>query len=136
MSAAGEAFVAQVDEATHAAADAVASAADLIGVAARGATAPVVAAAEIETVEESGSGLAPEKPALLYGARPADADDLQRIRGVGPKLEAMLNGMGVYTLAQIAGFSEGNLAWIDSNLTAFRGRPLRDDWVAQARALL
>ncbi len=76
------------------------------------------------------------RPAKLYDAAPADADDLKLIKGVGPKLEAMLNAMGIYRFEQIAGFSDANLAWVDDNLTAFKGRPFRDDWVAQARALL
>ncbi len=76
------------------------------------------------------------RPAVLYDAAPADADDLKQIKGVGPKLEAMLNAMGVYRFAQIAAFSEENLRWVDDNLTTFKGRPFRDDWIAQARALL
>jgi predicted flap endonuclease-1-like 5' DNA nuclease len=75
-------------------------------------------------------------PAVLYDIAPPDADDLRQIKGVGPKLAEMLNAMGIYRFEQIAGFSEANLAWVDQNLTAFRGRPLRDDWVAQAKALI
>jgi len=63
-------------------------------------------------------------------------DDLKQIKGVGPKLETMLNDLGIYRFDQIAAFSEANLAWVDDKLTVFKGRPLRDDWVAQARALL
>jgi len=48
----------------------------------------------------------------------------------------MLNAMGIYRFDQIAGFSDANLQWVDDNLTSFKGRPFRDDWVAQARALL
>jgi len=76
------------------------------------------------------------RPATLYDAAPAEADDLKQIKGVGPKLEAMLNAMGIYRFDQIAGFSDANLQWVDDNLTSFKGRPFRDDWVAQARALL
>lgn len=81
---------------------------------------------------------APEtgKPSGLLDAAPATADDLKLIKGIGPALERQLNGLGVYTFAQIAGFSEGDLAWIDDNLTAFKGRCFRDDWVGQARARL
>ncbi|WP_339951144.1 hypothetical protein [uncultured Albimonas sp.] len=84
------------------------------------------------TPEPAGEGA----PALLYASAPATADDLKQIRGVGPKLERELNGMGLYTFAQMASLTEANLAWIDSNLTAFKGRSLRDDWVGQASALL
>ncbi|MGR3783321.1 MAG: hypothetical protein ACU0DT_18910 [Albimonas sp.] len=75
-------------------------------------------------------------PALLYASAPATADDLKQIRGIGPKLERELNGMGLYTFAQMASLTEANLEWIDANLTAFRGRSVRDDWVGQASALL
>ena len=75
-------------------------------------------------------------PALLYPETPEVVDDLKKIRGVGPKLERELNGMGLYTYAQIASLSAENLAWVDENLTAFRGRSVRDDWVGQASALL
>jgi predicted flap endonuclease-1-like 5' DNA nuclease len=138
MSAAGEAFASRVEEATHVAAGAVVSGADLFAAPAAAAADTVASPGQVAPPGPGASPecAAPQKPALLYDRRPANADDLQRIRGVGPKLEAMLNAMGVYTLEQIAGFSEGNLAWIDAKLTAFRGRPLRDDWVAQAKALL
>jgi NADH-quinone oxidoreductase subunit E len=76
------------------------------------------------------------RPKTLYDMRPADADDLKLIKGVGPKLEGMLNGMGIYRFAQIAEFGPAHLAWVDANLTAFKGRPFRDDWIAQAKALV
>lgn len=75
------------------------------------------------------------KPSSLYSAPPKTVDDLKRITGVGPKLENMLNAMGIYTFDQISKFSEANLAWVDSQLTAFKGRPMRDDWIAQATKL-
>lgn len=64
------------------------------------------------------------------------ADDLKKIKGIGPKLEEMLNGLGIYHFDQIAGFSDAELAWIDDNLQGFKGRATRDDWVSQARALV
>jgi predicted flap endonuclease-1-like 5' DNA nuclease len=75
-------------------------------------------------------------PLTLFAAPPAQVDDLKQIKGVGPKLEKMLNELGIYRLDQIAAFSPENLQWVDANLAAFKGRPLRDDWVAQAKALL
>ena len=76
------------------------------------------------------------KPAALYSEPPSETDDLKKIKGVGPKLEALLNDLGIYRYEQIAGFSESDLAWIDEHLTTFKGRPLRDDWPAQARDLM
>lgn len=74
------------------------------------------------------------KPELL-DAPHGDADDLKRLRGVGPKLEDQLNRLGVWHLSQIAAWSEGEAAWIDDHLEGFKGRVLRDDWIGQAREL-
>ncbi|WP_175484687.1 hypothetical protein [Palleronia marisminoris] len=74
-------------------------------------------------------------PARLDAPREGGADDLKRIRGVGPKLEETLNGIGIYHLDQIAGWSTQELAWIDEHLEGFKGRASRDAWVEQAREL-
>ena len=66
-----------------------------------------------------------------------EADDLKQIKGVGPKVEKLLNELGVYRYEQIAEFGEKDFAWLDEHLTAtLKGRPQRDDWPAQARALM
>ncbi|MCZ8183276.1 MAG: NADH-quinone oxidoreductase subunit NuoE [Beijerinckiaceae bacterium] len=75
------------------------------------------------------------KPDLLKQARGGKADDLELIWGVGPKLAAMLNRMGVYHFDQIAGWTDQNLAWVDQNLEGFKGRAKRDDWISQAKKL-
>lgn len=74
-------------------------------------------------------------PRGLMSAAPASPDDLKRIKGVGAKLEAVLNDLGVYTYAQIAGFSDAEFDWLDERLGVSRGRPRRDDWVGQASSL-
>lgn len=74
-------------------------------------------------------------PAKLDGPRGGEADDLKKIKGVGPKLEALLNRMGFYHYDQVANWSEDEVAWVDENLEGFKGRVSRDDWVAQARTL-
>ena len=75
------------------------------------------------------------RPSGLLSQTPANPDDLKMIRGIGPGLESKLNALGIYKFDQIAGFSESDLVWVDENLTAFKGRCFRDDWVGQARAL-
>ncbi|MGR3627170.1 MAG: hypothetical protein ACU0A0_12910 [Limimaricola sp.] len=75
-----------------------------------------------------------EEPELLEAPR-GQADDLKRLRGVGPKLEEQLNRLGVWHLRQIASWSEGEAAWIDDHLEGFRGRIQRDDWIGQAREM-
>jgi NADH-quinone oxidoreductase subunit E len=75
------------------------------------------------------------KPVLLTAAREGKADDLKLIWGVGPKLEAMLHGMGVFHFDQIAAWTEMNLKWVDQNLGSFKGRAVRDDWIGQSKKL-
>ena len=86
---------------------------------------------------ESGTFVADEsnRPAsLLTSASNGAADDLQRIKGVGPKLNDLLNNLGIYYFRQIGEFSATDIAWVDSKLQ-FKGRIVRDRWVDQAKRL-
>ena len=65
----------------------------------------------------------------------AAADDLSRIKGLGPKLQALLPTLGITTFAQIAAMTEADLAELDTKLGAFAGRPAKDNWVEQAKFL-
>lgn len=62
-------------------------------------------------------------------------DDLLQIKGIGPKLNAVLNDIGVVRFDQIAAWSEADIARVDDHLGAFRGRIARDAWVEQADLL-
>ena len=62
-------------------------------------------------------------------------DDLSRIKGLGPKLQALLPTLGLSTFAQIAALSEADLVDLDGKLGAFAGRPAKDNWVEQAKFL-
>ena len=75
------------------------------------------------------------KPDVLDAPRDGKADDLKKISGVGPKLEGVLNELGVYHFDQIAAWDAAQVAWADQNLVGFKGRVSRDDWVGQARKL-
>ncbi|TIW20528.1 MAG: NADH-quinone oxidoreductase subunit E, partial [Mesorhizobium sp.] len=66
--------------------------------------------------------------------RPATVDDLKLISGVGPKIEATLHSLGIYTFAQVASWKKAEREWVDGYLS-FRGGIERDDWVKQAKAL-
>ena len=77
-----------------------------------------------------------KKPATLKAARKSGADDLKRIKGVGPKLEKLLNSLGFFHFDQVASWSENEMAWVDQNLEGFKGRATRDNWVAQAKELM
>ena len=74
-------------------------------------------------------------PGWLDGPRDGAGDDLKKIRGVGPKLAAQLNGMGIWHYDQIAAWGSEEVAWMDAHLTGFKGRVSRDGWVDQAEAL-
>ena len=73
------------------------------------------------------------RPQGLEAPRDGVADDLKRIRGVGPKLEETLNGLGIYHFDQIALWTPDTAAWVD-NYLSFKGRIDREEWIAQAKA--
>lgn len=75
------------------------------------------------------------RPVALDGPRGGTADDLKRIKGIGPKLEILVNDLGFYHFDQIAAWTPAEVAWVDQNLQGFKGRVTRDTWVEQARLL-
>ncbi|MEY8839120.1 NADH-quinone oxidoreductase subunit E, partial [Cribrihabitans sp. XS_ASV171] len=70
----------------------------------------------------------------LETAREGGPDDLQKLKGVGPKLEGLLNEMGFFHFDQIASWTPEQVAWVDSRLK-FKGRIEREGWIPQAREL-
>ncbi|TGQ17131.1 MULTISPECIES: NADH-ubiquinone dehydrogenase [unclassified Mesorhizobium] len=66
--------------------------------------------------------------------KPAKPSDLKAISGIGPKLEKVLNGLGIWTYEQIAAWTSQEIAWVEDYLS-LAGRIGRDDWTAQAAAL-
>lgn len=62
----------------------------------------------------------------------AKADNLQLLKGVGPKMVGLLNGLGVTSFQQIAAWTDADVAAIDPQLGAFQGRIARDNIVDQA----
>ncbi|MCT8161170.1 NADH-quinone oxidoreductase subunit NuoE [Pseudoruegeria sp. SHC-113] len=92
------------------------------------------AAQKAPAVETESPAAADEvQPELLTSAGAGGADDLKRLKGVGPKLEALLNDMGIYHFEQIAKWGKGEVAWVDARLK-FKGRIERDGWIDQAKA--
>jgi predicted flap endonuclease-1-like 5' DNA nuclease len=79
-------------------------------------------------------GVAPEG---LYTSLPDHhtADDLKKIRGVGPVLEKTLNELGIYFFRQIAEFNDDHIDWVADHINTFGGRIKRDQWVEQAASL-
>ena len=72
---------------------------------------------------------------LLVEAAFGDADDLERINGVGPMLCELLHEVGVFYFWQVAEWSPQDVEWVDGKLQHFKGRITRDRWVDQARDL-
>jgi predicted flap endonuclease-1-like 5' DNA nuclease len=97
--------------------------------------APTPAAAPAAVAEASPAPAAKAARPAGLAAPEGAADDLKQIKGVGPKLEKMLNGMGYWHFRQIAAWTSAEIAWVDENLEGFKGRVTRDDWVPQAKVL-
>jgi predicted flap endonuclease-1-like 5' DNA nuclease len=74
-------------------------------------------------------------PPTIRPAPEGPPDDLSRMKGVGPKLVALLGELGVTHFSQIAAWTDEDVAAIDQHLGAFKGRITRDRWVDQARRL-
>ena len=91
--------------------------------------------------------LAADKPAAPAEATPpvagkpnipaavGEPDNLRLIKGVGPKLNTLLNGLGVTRFDQIADWKEAEITEVDQYLDTFSGRITRDAWIDQAKFL-
>lgn len=98
--------------------------------------APAAVKPEAAAAPEAASVPTPEPaPQPEPQPAPATADDLTRIKGLGPKLSGLLCELGVTSFAQIAAWSEADVARIDAQLGRFAGRITRDQWVEQAKLL-
>ena len=85
--------------------------------------------------KEAAKKEAPKKEAPKKAAK-ADkgADDLKELSGVGPALEKKLHAAGVTTFAQIAAWTDADVAAMDEKLS-FKGRIEREGWIEQAKKL-
>ena len=86
------------------------------------------------TTDVAGEVLGVDAHGALSGA-PGTADDLQLLKGVGPKFAARLIELGVTRFEQIATCSQTELAMLDDRLGPFRGRLARDRVAEQAHYL-
>jgi len=91
-------------------------------------------AAEAEPEADLAAAVEGDKPDALHEVPAAGADNLKRIKGIGPKNEDQLNALGIYTFAQIAAWTPENVKWVEGYLS-FPGRVGREDWIAQAKVL-
>ena len=100
------------------------------------AAAPAPAAAPAAEAEEAPVESQGTKPAGIAAPRDGQADDLKKIEGIGPALEAKLNEWGVFHFDQIAAWGPEEVAFADTNVPRFKGRCTRDKWVAQAKIIV
>ncbi len=85
---------------------------------------------------------APAAPARPTGTAPklyssptdGPADDLKKVKGIGPGIEKLLNTTGIYYYNQIATWTDDHVTWIDNKLQ-FPGRITRENWISQAKTL-
>ena len=66
---------------------------------------------------------------------PAVTDNLRAVRGIGPSMERTLHALGIVSYRQLAMLDGAELERLRGELTDFRGRIEREDWIGQARAL-
>lgn len=64
-----------------------------------------------------------------------DPDDLLKIKGIGPKLNGILNGLGVTRFDQIAKWTAKDVDKVDDHLAEFKNRIGREEWIPQAKLL-
>jgi branched-chain amino acid transport system ATP-binding protein len=70
----------------------------------------------------------------LAAPRDGKADDLLKIKGIGPVNQRKLNEHGIYHFDQIGGWKKADIKAAEAYL-AFDGRIAREDWMTQAKAL-
>ena len=92
-----------------------------------------IAKVEPKPVALAATGVA-KRPKGLAGARAGKADELQRISGIGPKIDKTLHSLGFFHFDQIANWTPDEVQWVDEHLR-FKGRIEREEWIPQAKLL-
>lgn len=93
---------------------------------------------EVKTLKREVKALRQQLSALpdTTAEQSPEDDDLTQIKGVGPKLAERLNAEGISSFKQIAELTDDDIARLDETIEILRGRITRDDWRAQAKALI
>jgi large subunit ribosomal protein L21 len=105
------------------------------GIKAAVGTGSVASAAPVAAAKPAAkANAAPAKAKAAAPAAAAGADDLKQLSGVGPALEKKLHAAGVTSFAQIAAWTDADVAATDEQLS-LKGRIEREGWIAQAKAL-
>jgi predicted flap endonuclease-1-like 5' DNA nuclease len=97
------------------------------------ATTPAMALQQHVPVDESPAQRS-MKPPGLYEPRGGNADQLTRIKGIGPQNEKILKTLGIYHFDQIAAWNDEEVRWVEEHME-FDGRIEREKWIKQADLL-
>ena len=114
---------------------------EALAAASAAAAAPTEHESESAATGSAAAAAAPGSQAVMAAAPPAiagdaaPADDLQQIRGVGPKIAGILQELGIKRFEQIAAWTPENIEWVNAHLK-FKGRVEREEWIPQAKALI
>ncbi|MFI8379786.1 hypothetical protein [Leeuwenhoekiella sp. NPDC079379] len=71
----------------------------------------------------------------IGNADETDADNLQKIIGIGPFTEEKLNDIGIYTFEQISKFNSNDIEIVTELIQFFPDRIINDHWVSKAKML-
>ena len=70
-----------------------------------------------------------------YNPENQTADNLQKLKAVGPFLEQRLHQVGLYTYVQVSKLTQDDFELLDEVIENFPNSAQREDWVAQATEL-
>ena len=114
----------------------------LVGTGSDARTTNIVASKPKVKTKGTSTGDNSEKVSNLLGsigafdAATQTADDLKKVNGIGPKMEQVLNSIGIYTFLQVSKMTKKEYDLLDGITGTFPGRAERDDWSGQAKKLI
>ena len=103
-------------------------------VAARASPKPKPPAAAKPAAKKAAAPKTVSPKAAPVAPKPAPGN-LLLVKGLGPKLNTLLTGLGITRFDQVAAWSADDVAKVDEHLGAFKGRIERDSWIEQAGLL-
>ena len=87
-------------------------------------------AEELERIAQKAEGI---DFGVLGVASASEADDLQKIKGIGPFIAEKLNALGIYKFSQLANMTSEIEEEVNVAIEFFPGRVKRDEWAKQAK---
>ena len=90
-------------------------------------------AEELERIAQKAEGI---DFGILGVASASEADDLQKIKGIGPFIAEKLNALGIFKFSQLANMTSEIEEEVNIAIEFFPGRVKRDEWVKQAKNFL